>query len=342
MQSVTWMDRGGLEDPEGNNRWIVRRLLTFDKVRRSLLSPPFRRAHSLHLEQAQLVEHCTQNSLPYFIDPINLDPEHTPRNALCQTLAEAQARHLSYPHALPSASSANSGLLHLLHRILTTPWPSIQPSHPPNDLLTLNSPFAMTLILRPQHLPSRTRPSETRALLRRIVAFASPLHQDGSISEAALEGARRRIRESPKEGKRAFTPGAGVVFAPRRRTGSKIEPAHRNWVVGRQPRRREGRHAVSAHYPFELPEGEGRVWDGRVWFRVEKMIEGDEGWRWWVEEKGQWSLPVVMRSSRGAEGKSEVVLDFSQHGEGVVQIHAEGSIEVGDSKITWACRKDLR
>lgn len=191
-------------------------------------------------------------------------------------------------------------------------------------------------------MSSRTRPSETRALLRRIISFASPLQQGGTISESALESARQRIWESPNEVKQAFTPGAGVLFIPRRQTETKGNAGYEKWVVGRQPKRREGRQSASAKEPFELVEGEGRVWDGRVWFRVERVEERGEGWRWWVEEKGRWSLPVVMRARESAEGQPEVVLDFSRRGKGAARIKEEGVLDLGDFRISWRSRKVLR
>lgn len=159
----------------------------------------------------------------------------------------------------------------------------------------------------------------------------------------ALETARRRIWESSSEGKQAFTPGAGVVFVPKRRAVSNDGSACWDWVVGRQPKRREGRHSALAQEPFELTEGQGRVWDNRVWFQVERVTEGGESWRWWVEGKGRWSLPVVMRMKSGcAEGKAEVVLDFSRRGRGIDQVAAEGSLDLGGFRVGWRCRKVLR
>ncbi|ORY38509.1 hypothetical protein BCR35DRAFT_311517 [Leucosporidium creatinivorum] len=321
MQSVARMDGGRLQELEEEERWIVRPLLEFDK--------------------AQLVDYCIKHSLPYFIDPTNLDPQHTPRNALRQTLAESQARHLSHPHILPEASTTNSGPLQLLHHILATPSLPQQLISPSTDLLTLNSPFPTTLTLRPRHLPSGTRPSEARALLRRIIYFVSPLPQRGGIPKSALEGARRRIWQSPKEGKQAFTPGGGVAFVPQRRKGIVDGVERWEWVVGRQPKRREGRNSVLAKEPFELIEGVGRFWDGRVWFKVERKGAEGEGWRWWVEEKGRWCLPLVMRARRSAEGEPEVVLDFTRR-EGEAAIEPEGCLFIGDATISWRCRKALR
>lgn len=306
--------------------------------RRSLLSSARDLLIHRSAEQSQLVEYCKHHALPYFIDPTNLDPLHTPRNALRESLAEVQKRHLSHPHTLPTATAFTSGPLHLLHRILPAPSPPSVPAAPPGGLFTLNFPRPTTLTLRPHHLPSRMPPSSARDLLRRAIAFASPL-SNGSISHAALEDARRRIWESA--GRVAFTPGSGVWFTPRIHEG-KCE-----WIVGRQPRRRK-QGVQEEEERFELLAGEGRVWDGRVWLRVERVGGGGEvvqDERWYVESRGRWSLPVVRRvrarlgekDGKGEGEQGEVMLDLSEE-----ERSAKGEIAVQGARISWRCRKVLR
>ncbi|ORY61926.1 hypothetical protein BCR35DRAFT_195618 [Leucosporidium creatinivorum] len=192
MESVARMDGGGLEEVEEEERWIVRPLLGFDK--------------------AQLVGHCIKHSLPYFVDPTNLDPHHTPRNALRQTLAESQARHLSHPHTLPSASISHSGPLQLLHHIIPTPSPPQQPSSPPIDLLTINSlfprpsPFALNNSLLTLDLP---KPAPFFA-----VSYPSPLPYPKEVA-------------SPKERSNAQEDESGS----HRRRGSRRSRLVRVWSL---------------------------------------------------------------------------------------------------------------
>lgn len=265
--------------------------------------------------QDRLVATCHAHSLPYFIDPTNLIPSHTPRNHLRSALASFQSRHLTHPHSL----SPTGGPLALLHRLTSLPPPPPPlPSVP--TLFTRHSPAPTTLTLTPSHLPVNTTPSAARAHLRRAIALVAP--SSATISHRALERLRSLLWDpaSPTPGvtTQSLTPGAGVVFE-RSQCGA--------WTVSRQRARRgEVRRR-------ELRMGEWVEWDERVWVRVMELegIRQGKGRKWFIEERGRWGAPVVVG------GVEEVVFDFgvSESGRGMEKDKEGGSWSMGGVSVDW-------
>lgn len=65
----------------------------------------------------------------------------------------------------------------------------------------------------------------------------------------------------------------------------------------------------------------------------------EEGESHWVEGRGRWSMPVVLR--RTSEGREEVLLDLGRKARGEM-IEVEGNIELDGVRMSWRCRKKLR
>lgn len=228
---------------------------------------------------------CNDERLPFFIDPTNLDPSHTPRNHLRAEIAAFQSRHWVHPNRFRTTTSADEldpgGPIALLRRIVKKEANSTLNDDPPIQSKE-QLPF-LSCVLTPSSLPPSASPAMQRAYLKHLIKHIGPSH-GRSISTDNLEQARRLIWNYSAPSLVTCTPGGGVLLT--RQKGG--------WLFSRQPFRRTenfGRVTLRAN-------GEWRMWDGRVWLRCSIREGGEVETGWSVEGSGKRCAPVLVKGER--------------------------------------------
>ena len=232
---------GGWRAEDWEERGVVRPLLGFAKDR--------------------LVATCEARGLPYVVDPTNEDAKYARRNELRAEMRALDERlRVGEGWVQPGGDEA-AGAVAALHRSLAKFNSHKSQPHSSDHLAQFAQPHPSSplgLLLRPSRLPPSLPPAATRALLRTAIHHVAP--ESASLSSAALEHTRVRLCGlGPLDYRlRPFTPGAGVLVSP----AQASEPAV--WRLERQPAR------MGDHRGLELAEGQGALWDGRVWCKIER------------------------------------------------------------------------
>ena len=267
-------------------------------------------------DKDRLVATCHSHSLPFFTDPTNLEPNHTPRNSLRAQIASVQLRHT---HNSSSVVGSNGGPLALLHRpaanadVVPAPLPPAL-----LDLLRRHTPHFSTVTIAPSSIPPATRPDAVRALLRRAVALVAPA--TATVSREALERLRTALWLPGSSDATKISPGGGVVFSRAPGAGPS------SWTISRQKARRD-----AGNRRLALPAGKWTEWDGRIFFRV----SGDQESSWAVEEGGRFGAPVVLRLRAGRP--DEAILNFTAFRRDNTTWKDQGTWTSHDITIDWRC-----
>lgn len=262
----------------------------------------------LGVGKARLKATCEEAGVEWAVDPTNEDAGYARRNGLRAKLRGLQERHFACVDQLGVATDESGGPLTLLHRSLANY--SLHRTSPAlsthlRQLVSTSPTSPLSLNLRPASLPHSLPPATFRSLLRLTIQHVAP--ERATISSSALEHARTRLLGlcPPAQRSQQLTPGGGVVLIPPRASEPGV------WRVERQAGRRGERRRE------RLVTGEGVLWDGRVWCKLERAGEGEDlgmvevgevegGVGVWIDgqEMGQLGLRVAREGVwRSADGE---------------------------------------
>lgn len=233
---------------------------------------------------------CQTHSLPFIVDPTNFDPLHTPRNALRQTIASFQSRHLIHPHRISSSTTASpsreeGGPLALLRHSVRSDasrssFSTTLPDLVHSGVIEIHTPVIGTITLHPARLSAALPSSEVIRRLKEIIHFVAI--PGSSISNDALVRIYQSIfLPSLAEARGKFTLGAGVMF---QRKGKE-------WIISRQGERRN-----QAGADVRISEGQWIEWDQRIWLRWSERREAVKMLT--IKSSESWRTPLLMQGDQ--------------------------------------------